>query len=213
MKLHRQEAAVMENNKENKVKDFFRKLYHFRVKVDKQGKPILNVCSLFGLVCLIFAPKLTLISVVLSLLLGYQYRFESEEMDDSELEERLRKAALNVKNGAIDAAKSIQNEISKARKQNGEPLTKAEAEKTAKEIVEKVYTAAPESTQEAAASNEELLKDLEAHAEETMESNPAATTFHSAYAASAGSVPVLQVPEEPAETAESKPRAARSRKK
>ena len=33
-----------------------------------------------------------------------------------------------------------------------------------------------------------------------MESNPAATTFHSAYAASAGSVPVLRVSEEPADT-------------
>ena len=42
-------------------------------------------------------------------------------------------------------------------------------------------------------SNEELLQELKARAEEPTESNPAATTFHSAYAASAGSVPVLQI--------------------
>ena len=175
----------MENNGGSKVKNFLQKMYHFRVKVDKQGKPIVNVSSIFGLACLIFAPHMTIVGVIASLLLGYQIHFESEDMDDKELEERFRKAAQNVKNGAVNAAKSIQTEINKARSQNAPACTAEEAEKAAEKIVEKVQEAAP--------SNEELLKDLESRAEVPAESNPAATTFHSAYAASAGSVPVLRV--------------------
>ena len=201
----------MENNRGNKAKNFLQKLYHFRVKVDKQDKPIANVSSIFALACLIFAPHMTIIGVAASLLMGYQIRFESEDMDDTELEERLRRAAANVKSGAMSAAKSIQNEINKARAQGTQARSQAEAEKAAEKIVEQAAAAAGAAQQETV-SNEELLKDLESRAAETMDStpNPAATTFHSAYAASAGSVPVLRVSEEPAEPAEPEAPAARS---
>ena len=75
----------MENNNPNageKAKSFLQKLYHFRVKVDKKGKPIINVSSIFGLFALIFAPHVTIIGTVAALLMGYQFRFESEDMDD-----------------------------------------------------------------------------------------------------------------------------------
>ena len=192
----------MENNRGSKAKNFLQKMYHFRVKVNKQDKAIANVSSIFALACLIFAPHMTVVGVVASLLLGYQIRFESEDMDDTELEERIRRAAQNVKTGAVNAAKSIQTEINKARAQNAQVRTRAEAEKAAEKIVEQAAAAAGETAQQAAASNEELLKDLQSRAEAPMESNPAATTFHSAYAASAGSVPVLRVSEEPADTPE-----------
>jgi len=185
----------MENNNGNngsnfgeKAKNFFQKMYHFRVKVNKQDKPIVNVSSLFGLACLLFAPHMTIVGVVAALIMGYSIRFESEDMDDKELEERLRKMAQNVKSGAQAAAKSIQTEINKAREQKA-AATPAEAQKAAEQIAEKAQAAGP--------SNEELLKDLQSHAADVpMQSNPAATTFHSAYAASAGSVPVLKVEED-----------------
>ena len=192
----------MENNNPNageKVKSFLQKLYHFRVKVDKKGKPIINVSSIFGLFALIFAPHVTIIGTVAALLMGYQFRFESEDMDDKELEERIRKAAQNV----TSAVKSIQTEISKARAQNA-PKTQAEAEQMARQIVEKA-TAAPE----AAPSNQEILNDLKEQADSMPESNPAATTFHSAYAASVGSVPILRVSEEPASAPEPESPAAK----
>ena len=195
----------MENNTNNnggKVKNFFQKMYHFRVKVDKQGKPIVNVSSLFGLACLLFAPHMTLVGVIAALVMGYSIHFETEDMDDKELEERFRKAAQNVKNGAMNAAKSIQNEINKARAQNTQAPTAQEAEKAAEEILQKA--------QEAAVDNAEILKDLESHANETpAASNPAATTFHSAYAASAASVPVLRVEPENGDTPEPEASAAR----
>ena len=194
----------MENNKENKVGSFLQKLYRFRVKVDRKGQPIVNVSSIFGLACLIFAPHMTIVGVVAALLLGYQIHFESEG-DTGNIEEQIRKAAQNVKNGAMNAAKSIQSEISKARTQNAPAKPTAEqiqaAEKQAEEIVKKAAESAP--------SNEELLQDLQAHAEIPQESNPAATTFHSAYAASAGSVPVLRVDEQSGDAPEPNTPAAK----
>ena len=182
----------MENNNGSKVGGFLKKMFHFRLKVDRKGQPIVNVSSIFGLACLLFAPHMTIVGVVASLLLGYQIHFESEG-DDKELEERFRNAARNVKAGAVSAAKSIQNEINKSRTETGrsaggQQITRQEAVKAAEQIVQQVT--------ETASSNDELLRDLQSHARETTESNPAATTFHSAYAASAGSVPVLRVSEE-----------------
>ena len=150
----------MENNKGFKAKNFLQKLYNFRVKVDRQGKPIANVSSIFAAACLIFAPHMTIVGIVASLLMGYQIRFESEDMDSAELEERFRKAAQNVKTGAMNAAKSIQTEIDKARTQKAQARTQAEAEKAAEKIVEK----AAKEAQQAASSNEELLQDLQSRA-------------------------------------------------
>ena len=192
------------NTAGGKAKNFLQKMYRFRVKVDKQGKSIINVSSIFGLFALIFAPHVTIIGTIAALLMGYQFSFESEDMDDKELEERIRKAAMNVKSGAASAVKSIQTEISKARAQNA-PKTQAEAEQMARQIVEKA-TAAPE----AAPSNQEILNDLKEQADNMPESNPAATTFHSAYAASVGSVPILRVSEEPATAPEPEAPAAKS---
>ena len=196
----------MENNKGFKAKNFLQKLYNFRVKVDRQGKPIANISSIFAAACLIFAPHMTIVGVVASLLLGYQISFVTEDMDSSELEERIRRAAQNVKNGAMNAAKSIQTEIDKAKAQKAQVRTQAEAETEAEKIVKK----AAETMQQAAPSNDELLQDLQEHTEEIGSTpNPAATTFHSAYAASAGTVPVLRVSEEPADAPEPEAPAAR----
>ena len=122
-------------------------------------------------------------------------------MDDKELEERLRKMAQNVKSGAQTAVKSIQNEITKAREQKA-AATPAEAQKAAEQIIR--------NAQEDGVSNEELLKELQSRAQETpAQSNPAATTFHSAYAASAGSVPVLKVEEDAGSSPEPEAPAAK----
>ena len=173
-----------DNNKSGKAVNFLQKLYNFRVKVDRKGQPIVNISSIFGAACLIFAPHMTIIGLAAAFLLGYRIHFEAEN-DDGQIEERLRKAADNIKSGAVNAAKSIQKEIDRARANNTAPAAETRPQQAA---------AQPEGN---IPSNEELLRDLAAHAEEKVsESNPAATTFHSAYAASAGSVPILEVKEE-----------------
>lgn len=168
----------------SKIGGFLRKLYHFRLRVDRKGQPVVNVSSLFSLACLLYAPFLTLGGIAVSLLLGYQIRFENET-DDGELEETIRKAAQTVKKGAVNAADSLRKEFNKVRTESHSAAPAETAEKAAEK---------PE-TQAAPPSNDEILQELRTRAEETEESNPAATTFHSAYAASAGSVPVLQISE------------------
>ena len=177
----------MESKKE-KAKNFLQRMYHLRVKVDRKGTPIVNVSSIFGLACLLFAPHMTLVGVVASLILGYQIHFENEE-DDAEIQEQIRVAAQNMKNGVVNAAKSIQQEID--RRTAGKP---EEAKtKPAPDLLPLAHFAAGV---------------LEGADLEDVGVNPAATTFHSAYAASAGSVPVLRVEPETAETeAPSAPKA------
>ena len=177
--------------KEIKAGNILQKLLRFRVKIDRKGKTVLNISSISAVVCLILGWKLCLVGVVASLLLGYQVHFENE--DDEELEEKIRQVAQNVKAGAIGAAKSIQNEINKSKEQK--PAAPRPAAKTAAEAAPPAVKAEKKVGEDAAPSNEELLRDLEINVNADMESNPAATTFHSAYAASAGTVPVLRVEE------------------
>lgn len=191
----------MENNtRGTKAKNFLQKMYNLRLKVDKQGKPIVNVSSIFGLACLLFAPHMTIAGIAISLILGYQIHFESEE-DDGEMEERIRRAAMNVKAGVAGAAKSIQNEINRAREEKANAAAQPRNEAAPKQA---------EAPRQQEPGNDELLRELEERAKENTESNPAATTFHSAYAASAGSVPVLKVSEEPAKDPGSAPAAGKA---
>ena len=186
------------NNKSGKALNFLQKLYDFRVKVDRKGKPIVNVSSIFGAACLIFAPHMTVIGLAAAFILGYRIHFESEN-DDVQLEEQLRKAADNIKSGAVNAAKSIQKEIDRAKANNTAPAAENRVQQA---------SAQPEGNNP---SNEELLRDLAVHAEEKApETNPAATTFHSAYAASAGTVPILEVKEEAGDQPDSSAPAARN---
>ena len=215
----------MENNdhSKNEVKagTILQKLLRFRVKIDKKGKTVLNISSISAIVCLILGWKLCLVGVVASLLLGYQVHFENE--DDDDLEEKIRQVAQNVKAGAIGAAKSIQNELNKTKVQSAPDKPEAAPRKTAEEPVTKTagepeekpavkIAKAPKAAKKAEEeipTNDELLRDLELHVNGGLESNPAATTFHSAYAASAGSVPVLRVEENPEGTPAAKGKAAR----
>ena len=191
----------MENNtRGTKAKNFLQKMYNLRLKVDKQGKPIVNVSSIFGLACLLFAPHMTIAGIAISLILGYQIHFESEE-DDGEMEEKIRRAAMNVKAGVAGAAKSIQNEINRAREERANAAAQPRNEAAPKQA---------EAPRQQEPGNDELLRELEERAKENTESNPAATTFHSAYAASAGSVPVLKVSEEPAKDPGSAPAAGKA---
>lgn len=191
----------MENNtRGTKAKNFLQKMYNLRLKVDKQGKPIVNVSSIFGLACLLFAPHMTIAGIAVSLILGYQIHFESEE-DDGEMEEKIRRAAMNVKAGVAGAAKSIQNEINRAREEKANAAAQPRNEAAPKQA---------EAPRQQEPGNDELLRELEERAKENTESNPAATTFHSAYAASAGSVPVLKVSEEPAKDPGSAPAAGKA---
>ena len=159
----------------NKAAGIIQKLFRYRLKIDRKGTPILNVSSIFALACLLFAPHMSIVGIAASLLLGYHINLESEG-HDMELEEKFRKAADSLRSTAVTVGRTIRTEVQKARNEetNGKEVFPAQAVQP---------------------DNQTIMQELEKRAGDFTESNPAATTFHSAYSASAGSVPTLRVEE------------------
>ena len=198
----------------DKIKEFLKKLYRMRIKVQRKGVPVLNWSVLFSALCVIFATRLSLVGVFIALIMGYEFSFESEstDFDTAEINAAVQKAERNVSAKVNEAARTVKVEIEKSgfrneTKQNpvnaaapAEPAVQAEPAAPAETVPEAAKTepaapaAAPDPVPEkAGAENEDLLSDLERHADD-FQVNPAATTYHSAYSAMANSVPVIDFP-------------------
>ena len=185
----------MENNTNNnggKVKNFFQKMYHFRVKVDKQGKPFVHVSCLFGLACLLFAPHITIAGIIASMILGYQFSFSSmdPEFSSENLEKMVKNAAQNAKSSVSSVVHTISSETQEWQK-------KASASKAASARVEKETANKPEykaDAEDAAESIRKQAKEIEDTMDSFFESNPAAVKYNSAYSAATSGVPTIQVP-------------------
>ena len=181
----------MEKKQKNGM-NLIQKLYHFRLKIDRKGTPIVNLSSLFCIPCLLFAPHMSIAGIIVSLILGYHISLESDG-DTGDLEETLRNAAETVKRTATSAASAIRQEIDKARGDQT-PAARSQAEgKTANaarsQAEEITVNAAPASP-----VNEEIVEDLKKEADSVYHGNPG--IYHTAFSAVAGSVPTLQVPSE-----------------
>ena len=201
-----------------KVMSIIKKLYQVRIKISRKGTPVLNWSVLFSAACVLFAPHMSIIGAILALILGYEFSIDTNGVGfgAENLEETLKKSAENVKKAVAGAASAVKTEIEKADAAKKE-AAKKEAEKKAAENSETVWETktvpmsepaeptAVETVIDTPAApapevvNAEVVEDLRQH-EDAFRSNPAATTFHSAYSAAADSVPTLQVPAEtPAE--------------
>lgn len=186
-------------NKSNKAMGLFQKLCSYRLRIDRNGKTIVNWSSLFSLVCLILAPHMSIAGIILSLILGYHINLETDETD-GELEERVRQAADTVKKTAAAAARTVRDEVEKARA-NTEKKTAAERKaEPVKETVKETVRSAEIPVRESAV-NQDVVADLEKHADhfET-------AARGSAYSAMGGSVPILEVREDEDEKFEAGPR-------
>ena len=194
----------------NKAMNILQKLYRSRVKIRKGDTTIINVSVLFAILSLLpFALPITVIGIIASIILGYQFSFSSMDPDfaTDNLEKMVKNAAQNAKNSVSSVVQTIASEDKKMDIKDQE--TKKERKETAdkKENMAQELKIEVEKTKESetATSKENLfeneaqsLRDQTRELEETMdsffESNPAATSYHSAYSAAASSVPTLQVP-------------------
>lgn len=153
----------------NGLVNFFSRLYQFRLKIKKENIIIANISLLFALLALLVSPHLVLISAIVILVLGYKVSFNKKDADfaAANLEKMVRNAAENVKSTVSDFAKGFEdNKTDKA----------ADMDKAAQDM-----NAAAQDIKDAA-------KDIE---RSFYQSNPAATTYHTAYT---GSAPTIQVP-------------------
>ena len=184
-----------------KALGILQKLYRSRVKVQKGKTSIMNFSVLFGALCLIFAPHMTIFGFILSLILGYQFSFTKldEDFASDSLEKMVKNAAQNAKNSVSSAVQSF-----------AEEKKAAGVTEIAANVREEVKAAPKTETMGTGKADEnpsEALRKQTKEIEETMdsffESNPAATTYHSAYSAAASEVPTIQIPVQ-AETSDGK---------
>mgnify|MGYP002527735803 CR=1 FL=1 len=69
------------NETKQKALNILQQLYRCRIKVSKEKTPIVNFSVLFGALCLILAPHMTIFGFILSLILGYQFSFTKLDED------------------------------------------------------------------------------------------------------------------------------------
>ena len=92
------------------MKSFFETLTQYRLKVEKDGKSVVDVPSIFALPGLLVAPKLSIAGLVAAPLLGMKVHLENEDGKEVDIEGAVRKAADAVK----ESAKTIKEEMDKA---------------------------------------------------------------------------------------------------
>ena len=95
-------------------KSFLESLTQYRLKVEKDGKSVVDVPSIFALPGLLLAPKLSITGLVAAPLLGLKVHLENEDGKDVDVEGAVRKAAEAVKETVSTATKTIKEEVDKA---------------------------------------------------------------------------------------------------
>ena len=180
-------------NKENKARNLFQKLCSYRLRIDRNGKTVVNWSSLFSLACLILAPHMSIAGIVLSLILGYHISLETDEVD-GDLEERIRQAADTVKRTATAAARTVRDEVEKARAGH-EPEKPKAAERNAEPEQDAAAPQSADAPARESAVNQDVVEELEKHADD-FGASPLARGDGSAFSAMGSSVPILEVREE-----------------
>jgi len=188
-------ASNQDKRSETKEKalNILQKLYRCRVKVQKGKTPIVNFSVLFGALCLILAPHMTIFGFILSLILGYQFSFTKldEDFASDSLEKMVKNAAQNARNSVSSAVQSFADEKKTAGSRESSENPGAAVKPEAAEVRATVATKADSNPAEALRKQ---TKEIEETMDSFFESNPAATTFHSAYSAAASEVPTIQIP-------------------
>ncbi len=95
----------------NDLVDLITKLYRARLKVSKDGTPIVNLSVLFSILSVIVAPHIVIIGAIVSLVLGYKFTFSKNDpaFAGENLERMVRSAADNVKASVSDFARGFQD--------------------------------------------------------------------------------------------------------
>lgn len=89
-------------------------LTSYRVKVEKDGKEIVNVPGILALPGALIAPKASIIGTVAASLLGCEIHLVSENGKNVDIGRAVKEAAETVADKAAAAAKTVREEIDKA---------------------------------------------------------------------------------------------------
>ena len=96
------------------MKNIFDELTGYRVKVEKDGKEIVNVPGILALPGLLAAPRADIIGMVAAPLLGCSVHLENENGKEIDIGKAVKEAANTVADTATAAARTVKEEIEKA---------------------------------------------------------------------------------------------------
>ena len=96
------------------AKSIFEELTSYRVKVERDGKEIVNVPGILALPIALAAPKASIIGTIAAPLLGCNIHLEHGDGEEVDVGKAVQDAADTVIDTAKTAAKSIKEEIDKA---------------------------------------------------------------------------------------------------
>lgn len=96
------------------MKRFLDELTGYRVKVERDGREIVNLPGILALPGLLAAPRASIIGMMAAPLLGCKIHVESEDGRDIDLGKTMKEAADTVVDTAATAARTVREEIEKA---------------------------------------------------------------------------------------------------
>lgn len=96
------------------AKSFFDELAGYRVKVEKDGKEVVNVPGILALPGLLVAPKMSVIGMIAAPLLGCSVHVENADGAKVDVGKKVQEAADTIVDSAKKTARTIEKEINKA---------------------------------------------------------------------------------------------------
>ena len=96
------------------MKSFIDELTAYRVKVERDGKELLNVPGILALPAALVAPKMSIIGTIAASLLGCSIHLENADGREIDVGEKVRKTAETVAETAGTVAKTVREEVEKA---------------------------------------------------------------------------------------------------
>jgi len=96
------------------AKSILDELTAYRVKVERDGREIVNVPGILALPAALIAPKLSVFGMIAAPLLGCSLHLENDSGQKTDIGKAVREAADTIADTAATAAKTVKEEINKA---------------------------------------------------------------------------------------------------
>ena len=109
-----------------------------RVKVEKDGKEVVNIPGILCIPGLLAAPKMSILGMIAAPLLGCSIHVENAKSIETDIENAVKNAAKTVTDTAEKAVKTIREELDKAWESLSAEDEPEEAEDTAEDIAEDI---------------------------------------------------------------------------
>ncbi len=111
-------------------------LSRYRVKVEKDGKEVVNIPGILCIPGLLAAPKMSILGMIAAPLLGCDIHVENAKSIETDIENAVKNAAKTVTDTAEKAVKTIREELDKAWESLAAEDEPEETEDAAEEVTE-----------------------------------------------------------------------------